>query len=918
MGKFPYKTWFLAALLVLMPGVANAAGLGKLNVLSSLGQPLVAEVELISVDKDDLSSMTASLSSPEAYSAANVPYSSALVGVHVSIEKRADGTPYIKITSVRAVNDPFIDFLIELNWDQGKLVRQYTALIDPPGFTLPGVASAPVAVAPPAAAPAAKPIETPAAATPPATAPAETAAVPAPAETPPAGEAAKPAENTTAETPAAEAKPEETKPEQAPTAAAPEEMKPSEETKPEEVPVEEAKTAPTEYKVKHGDTLYHIANSMKPEGVTVEQMLVALYRANPGAFVGNMNRLKAGKILRIPEEADVADTDQAKAVKEIRVQTASWNAYRKALAEAAANTPAQEQEQAATSGKITTTVEDKTAAQKAPQEVLKLSKGESATGKTGSPQEQKQAMEEEATAREKALAEANDRVAALEKQVQDMQHLLELKGVKTPASAAAPAMKAEAPPATAPTTPEAPKAESTPPAAQTAPATAPAPVAAAPAPPKKPIPPAAPKKPKVVTPPPGIVDKIMSEPLYLAGAGGALVLLGVVGYLLTRRRQSASTSGAKTGAKKKPPQLDSAPEFEATQQMPAAPSAMTQTAPVTGAVLDDVDPIQEADLYLNFGRDTQAEEVLKEALDKNPKHEEAHLKLLQIYANRKDKNAFEKTARMLKELTGGKGENWLKAAALGYSIDPTNSLYADGKAAAPAAAAPAAAGVDLDFDIDVSSRVMPAKTDVELEAAPEKTAFLQPGVAAQNAVEDITHDSGASGSNLIADITIDAPIEEGGVKTDIPAAGATARNEVIDFSADIPAAAGGKEFSPDKTMAMNIGKPENKGMDLELGEKDAAPLAPDFKLDFGDAVTKPPAALKLDDINLSLDEVTPPKADSGGKDERWFDVQTKFDLAKAYQEMGDKDGAREILQEVVKEGDAGQQEEARKLLDSLG
>jgi pilus assembly protein FimV len=77
--------------------------------------------------------------------------------------------------------------------------------------------------------------------------------------------------------------------------------------------------------------------------------------------------------------------------------------------------------------------------------------------------------------------------------------------------------------------------------------------------------------------------------------------------------------------------------------------------------------------------------------------------------------------------------------------------------------------------------------------------------------------------------------------------------------------------------------------------------------------------LKLDDINLNLDDA--PKAapaEGGAKDDHWYDVQTKFDLAKAYQEMGDKDGASEILREVIKEGDAGQQAEAKKLLDSLG
>ena len=128
--------------------------------------------------------------------------------------------------------------------------------------------------------------------------------------------------------------------------------------------------------VKRGETLAKIAASVKPEAVTLEQMLVNLYRSNPDAFDGNMNRLKTGKILRVPEQEQIASTGQSEAVKEIRVQAADWNAYRQKLAGAAGEAPARESKSAA-SGKITTAVEDK-AAKEAPKEVLRLSKGEPA------------------------------------------------------------------------------------------------------------------------------------------------------------------------------------------------------------------------------------------------------------------------------------------------------------------------------------------------------------------------------------------------------------------------------------------------------------------------------------------------------------------------------------------------------------
>jgi pilus assembly protein FimV len=175
----------------------------------------------------------------------------------------------------------------------------------------------------------------------------------------------------------------------------------------------------------------------------------------------------------------------------------------------------------------------------------------------------------------------------------------------------------------------------------------------------------------------------------------------------------------------------------------------------------------------------------------------------------------------------------------------------------------------------------------------------------------------------------------------------------IDFNFDETAAIGAPaqpaplpEFNHDSTVVIS---PENQdkagdlSMDFDIGSAPAEPaqsevgtssmisIAPEFKLDFGGDATIAPTGeaaaaapaipdLKMDDISLNLDDA-PKAAAAGGdgvKDDRWYDVQTKFDLAKAYQEMGDKDGAREILREVIKEGDATQQSEAKQLLDSLG
>ncbi|HEV2008422.1 MAG TPA: FimV/HubP family polar landmark protein, partial [Burkholderiales bacterium] len=753
--------------------------------------------------------------------------------------------------------------------------------------------------------------------------------------------------------------------------------------------------------VKRGETLAKIAASVKPEAVTLEQMLVNLYRSNPDAFDGNMNRLKTGKILRVPEKEQIADTGQSEAVKEIRVQAANWNAYRQKLAGEAGEAPARESKRAA-SGKITTAVDDKASGKEAPKEVLKLSKGEPTAGKTAASKgavrtdaQRMRALEEEATAREKALADANDRIAQLEKTIKDMQRLLEVKGQvpAVPAVKPVPPAAPGAKPETAPQvkTDQVAKADSPKPDAMKmepakdaakiepakdmakmepakdaakmepgkdaakmepakdagkAPAVTPTPQADVSAQPK-PKPRAAPV---VIPPEPSLVDQILGEPLYLAGIGGVLALLGVGGYLAMRRRRTEVEEDEDI-REKAAPRLERAP--------PAVAPSPTPPPTVGG---EDVDPIAEADLYLNFGRDAQAEEVLNEALAKNPKNEEAQLKLLQIYAGRKDRAAFERVARNMHTQSKGTGDSWLKAAAMGYAIDSANRLYDAGKSAPVAAmraAGGAAPGTDLDFDFEALPASSVTATDVELDS----TAIMPPGVLAGMAdastvTQDITSDSAVAhaiaDSRVIEpdftlempsdtqqrvepDITLDAP-SDAPPMTDVTGDSAAPMANVIDFNFDTvapaaatPAAAERKGFTHDGTYILN---PEHDvASDKTLaGNSTIVMVEPDIKLDAGgdSAAAAPSAApqmpeFKLDDVNLNLDDtlrIDPSAAAAepvkgGAKDDHWYDVQTKFDLAKAYQEMGDQDGAREILQEVTKEGDAGQQAEAKKLLDSL-
>lgn len=795
------KQWVLAALLLLMPWVADAAGLGRLTVLSALGQALNAEIDLVSVRNEELSTLSVRLASPDMYKQANLQYGAALIGLRLSIEKRPGGQPYVKVVSTRPVQEPFIDLLIELNWSTGRIAREYTALLDPPGF---GSAVAEIA---PAAAPAARP------------APAATAA---------------------------------------PIAARP-------------VAPAAAVVGAKEYgPIRRGETLGKIAASLKPEGVTLEQMLIGLYRSNPDAFINkNLNLVKSGKILRVPEREELSAVPQQEALKEYRTQVADWNSYRRQLADAA---PAAPESRAAASGKITPRVEDK-AAGEGVKDVVRLSKGEPPGAAAGKDKagvaERVRALEEEAVAREKALKEANERIAHLEKTIGDQQRLLELKS--TGMAAAQQQAKPASAPADAKIDQAKPAAPADKPAAEAKPAEA-KPVEAKPEPPKA-TPEQKPQAKKPQTPPPpppepSLIDTLLDEPLYLLAGGGAVLLAGL-GLWMRRRRGTQAVNEGKAG--KTDPSLggNAAPAVPGT----AAGAGAAVAAVTTTLAGDEVDPLAEAEVYIAYGRDGQAEEILKEALAKNPNHEGAQLKLLEVYAGRKDKAAFASLAGGLSKLTKGQGDNWLKAAAMGYALDPENPLYAAGKDVPVA--------TDLDFDLDAAG-TGGTTTDILLDAAAAQQASAQPTEVM---------DPGAMQAMATAADQAAAPVND--FALDVPAAGSVTQTD-IDLDVQKPADGNSIDF--------NIELPK-------VDEPAAAPVK-DESLDF---------KLDLPEISLDLDDKSPAgTAAGGGKDAHWYDVQTKFDLAKAYQEMGEKDDAKAILREVIQEGDAQQQAEARELLNKLG
>ncbi|MFN3791565.1 FimV/HubP family polar landmark protein, partial [Massilia sp.] len=426
--------------------------------------------------------------------------------------------------------------------------------------------------------------------------------------------------------------------------------------------------APSSYRVRPGDTLGRIAAKLKPADISLDMMLVALYRANPDAFIGNnMNRLKSGQILSVPDSGALRGTGEAEARGIVVAHAADFNAYRNKLAGQVANAAPQRTPQAGQSaaGRITAKVEERPTAANESQDQLRLSKATQASaGAQGAPGATT-ASTEEAIARERELEQAQARVKELEKNVNELEQLMTVKSRSGSEVQNAAAAGAVAGAATA--TPASPAAK---PAAQAKPA-----APAEPTPQEK-----------------GFADMLMDNINYVA-AGAAILLLGALGISQRRRKkgEGAKTIVAEPSVLGVPTQGAHSLFAEAGgQSVDTSNSVFNSSFAPSASQLDtnEVDPVAEADVYIAYGRDAQAEEILKEALRNHPERHAVRLKLLEIYAARKDLRAFETQAGELHGLTRGMGDEWAQAAALGLSIDPTNALYAAAAGAAPVAPTP--------------------------------------------------------------------------------------------------------------------------------------------------------------------------------------------------------------------------------------
>ncbi|MDO4704689.1 MAG: FimV/HubP family polar landmark protein [Comamonadaceae bacterium] len=927
-----WKHSALAAAVALTAGLhgpAAALTLGQIRVQSHLGEPLRATIPVSNLTADEAQTLQANPASPDVFNAHGANYSSIMTRLQVTLQRKADGSAQLLLSTPMPVNEPFVDLVLSATWNGGNAVRSYAVLLDPPispkRSAAAGSAGAQSAATPKDDAPVAAAVPArPAPAMAPVVAPRTSARVQGDDVYQRARNWMQSQGQTVSGAVASAPKPSR--------AAA---SRAGGKARASSMPAVGAEGA---VRTRRGDTASSIARRHLPSGVSLDQMLVALQRANPHAFIrDNVNLLRSGVTLEIPDLAEVQAVSAHEARRQIVAQTRDFNQYRNRAAARVATVPAAKHKSDTAVGRVTAPV----TAPAAPQgDTLKLSSQQASQAQKRVEQQlvmQRQKEEDEARRLE---AETNAQKAR-----ELLEQAKELNGngnnvggaaresagivpIEAPPPVPLPQPPAEMPAAASDVAPvdEVKLAEQAAKAAEM-PEPAPVPVESVPVEPPAPVEPVQPPKPPEPPKPAerprpapapvveeSFLDSLLANPWLPYMGGGLLALLGFGLYYRYRKGRSgedvvyensnipdsffASSRGGNSqgGASAASTQSASSGMSTAVSSMSYSPSQIDATG--------EGDPVLEADVLLAYGRDQQAEEVLKEAEISNPTRAAIKVRLAEIYASRQDRLLFEAKASELAKLTQQTGADWAKVAELGRNLDPTNPLYQNPQQGAGGVEDPNA-GADssllsgfgplsgLDFDFQQSS-LAPVNDDLDSKQGEERRAG--PASAPSPAgLADLGLDLNLGDIDAPSSVAAGLPHDDAAHAT-IP----TLPSAQEETSASVPAA---------------MSQPES------LSEE-----GPKSSLEFD-----------LSDMDFSLPPIEPetqpkPEADDPVEGERSFlgeldlgsdtmadedPLATKLALAREFQGLGDSEGARALLQEVIAQADGPLKAKAQAMLDGL-
>ncbi|HTD71940.1 MAG TPA: FimV/HubP family polar landmark protein [Steroidobacteraceae bacterium] len=745
---------------LLCPTLSWALGLGEIHLNSALNEPMNAEIDLIAASPDELGALRAALAPKEAFARYGIDKPPFLATLTFKVGKSKDGRDVLLVRSTESIPEPFVTFLVEVNWARGRLMREYTVLLDPPVYT-PGErasSAAPVAAAT---------TQSPGAAATARTRPAPTAASPTPDATTAApktrssragrsaGRSSSASSATASPTPSSEPSPS------------------GEATGP---------AGDGTYRVAQGDTLTKIARSLHAGTRTdIDQTMIAMYRANPDAFGGNINILRRGSVLRVPGGDEIAALNQSEATSEVHRQMEAWRG----------NSGAE------------------------PSGHLRLVTPGAGSGTSNSSSDSASSGEAQAL---------KGRVKDLEGQLADAHRLLDLKnnelselqrklGGSTPpapapapqvATAPTPAPKpapVETQPSTAQTTPPPPT-----PVENATPPPAPAP-ALAPAPTPKPV--VAKKPPPADTGswidwlqanwwlPLGVIIALIAglaisswRRRQAAGGGGSGDFPGLDSTDITEFRDpSARIAGGRgsddsfvveeSGEHPRPDFNEPAEHYgETTADLKAPDDTMSSESAVN---LDQGDPLAEADFHMAYGLYDQAADLVRIALEREPDRRDLRLKLLEIYFVWGNKEAFLQTAKSL-EATRDRAPagEWDKIVIMGKQICPDEPLFAS------TAGGGRGAGALVDLNLEGGEN----RVDIDLFGDPEGERSIDQSIAKNGDDNATTGESPGMHAGSDLDFTLDHAergADDSPTREMAPRDEPTVESELMNFS-DAPTA----------------------------------------------------------------------------------------------------------------------------------
>ena len=759
-------------LLALGLGVTSnsawALMLGRSKVLSALGEPLRVEVDVLDISADESATLKAGIASAEAFKSAGINFNPVLNGLQVTLQRRADGSAFLSVSGSTPVNESFVDVMLELSWNGGRQVRDYTLLLDPPQITPPPVE--PVQAQTPVTSPAPTPPQ-------PATQP----------NKPPASALSKPAVKSAAKVPA-------------------------------------NASGDNQVKVIDGDTAGKIARDHQISGFSLDQMLVAMQKANPEAFINkNINRLRSGVILNLPTGDQASESSAEEAREIVQAQSKDFNSYREKLA-ASARTNKQDAPNRGASGSIQTQVQDKKTGDATPDK-LTLSKG--ALGSNVADQVAEKLIQQDQAQKARELSK---NLADLEKLSKEAQASNETKA--SAAAATASALSSGVPPASsAPVS----SASSSAISAASSPETPISTPLAAPAEQLTAIPAIS----GVTTPPApasneeaaeaDVLDRVLNDPITPLVAGGlisALFGLGVFKFIRARARRNADDNPLLS-----PPSVAGGSDSGADDANSSALKEVKKSI-----------ALSQADIMLTYGREAQAILLLKSAIEQEPERTELHLKLAGIYAKSEQVAEFEQVALQVQAVTGGSGAEWEALCTLGQALDSQNPLYFNGVSPVPLAA-----------------ETPHSDTEPEQDEAPEDPPEIAPEKVSTRVEEDI----------------IDQPPLD--------------NQSLEDMLNSLP------------DMDLNTSDLDSADLDEEVAEQ---------------AATTAAEPLQFDMSAISLDLAVPSSGEAADSDQQAF--ETKLALAEEFNAIGDVEGARTMIEDIIAQASGDMKAKAEEALSKLG